>query len=144
MGGEEIDSVGANSFIVLVHARPSTHGRIPIEVGEGWWWGFCILEPLSDFEMGGEKGVGFGSSDPFEEGGLISRLKPPDTFDDFVEGFACGGLRLEEGGGEATVEDGIDGRGDNEAWAFFSYGVELANGIEGGGVLVVGGAVDGG
>ncbi len=70
--------------------------------------------------MGGEEGVGFGAGEPFEEGGLISRLKPPDAFGDFVEGFAGGGLRLEEGGGEATVEDGIDSRGDNEAWAFFS------------------------
>ena len=120
MGGEEIDSVGANSFIVLVHARPSTHGRIPIEVGEGGRGSFRVLEPWSDFEVSGEKGVGFGAGDPFEKGGLISRLKPPDAFGDFGEGFAGGGLRLEEGGGEATVEDGIDGRGDNEAWAFFS------------------------
>ena len=59
--------------------------------------------------MGGEKGVGFGAGDPFEKGGLISRLKPPDAFGNFVEGFACGGLGLEEGGGEATREDGIDG-----------------------------------
>jgi len=70
--------------------------------------------------VGGEKGVGFGAGDPFEKGGLISRLKPPDAFGDFVEGFARCGLGLEEGGGEATVEDCIDGRGDNEAWAFFS------------------------
>jgi hypothetical protein len=75
---------------------------------------------LSDFEVSGEEGVRFGLGEPFEEGGLISGLKPPDAFGDFVEGFARGGLRLEEGGGEATVEDGIDGRGDNEAWAFFS------------------------
>ena len=70
--------------------------------------------------MGGEERIGFCAGDPFEEGGLSSGLKPPDAFGNFVEGFACGGLRLEEGGGEATVEDGIDGRGDNEAWAFFS------------------------
>ena len=30
--GEEIDSVGADGFIVLVHSRPSGHGRVPIEV----------------------------------------------------------------------------------------------------------------
>jgi hypothetical protein len=35
VGGQEIDGVGANGFIVLVHARPSGHGRVPIEVGEG-------------------------------------------------------------------------------------------------------------
>ena len=40
VGGEEIDGVGANSFIVLVHARPSSHGGIPIEVGEGRWGSF--------------------------------------------------------------------------------------------------------
>jgi hypothetical protein len=51
---------------------------------------------------------------------LISRLKPADAFGDFVEGFAYGGLRLEEGGREATIEDSVDGRRDNEAWAFFS------------------------
>ena len=33
--GEEIDGVGADGFSVLVHARPSGHGGIPIEVGEG-------------------------------------------------------------------------------------------------------------
>ena len=33
--GEEIDGVGADGFIVLVHARPSGHGGVPIEVGEG-------------------------------------------------------------------------------------------------------------
>ncbi len=65
--------------------------------------------------MGGEEGVGFGLGEPFEEGGLISGLKPPDAFGDFVEGFAGGGLGLEEGGGEATIEDSVDGRGDNEA-----------------------------
>ena len=35
VGGEEIDGVGADGFIVLVHARPSCHGGVPIEVGEG-------------------------------------------------------------------------------------------------------------
>ena len=35
VGGEEIDGVGADGFIVLVHARPSGHGGVPIEVGEG-------------------------------------------------------------------------------------------------------------
>ena len=120
VSGEEIDGVGADGFIVLVHARPSGHGGVPIEVGEGGWGSFCVLEPWSDFEVGGEEGVGFGLGEPFEEGGLISGLKPPDAFGDFVEGFARGDLRLEEGGGEATVEDGIDGRGDNVAWAFFS------------------------
>ena len=30
--GEEIDAVGADGFIVLVHSRPSGHGRVPIEV----------------------------------------------------------------------------------------------------------------
>jgi len=118
--GKEIDAVGANSFIVLVHASPSSHGRIPIEVGEGGWGSFCILEPWSDFEVGGEKGVGFGAGDPFEEGRLSSGLKPPDALGDFVEGFACGGLRLEEGGGEAAREEGVDGLGQDEGWAFFS------------------------
>ena len=59
--------------------------------------------------MSGEKGVGFGLGKPLEKGGLISGLKPPDAFGDFGEGFAPGGLGLEEGGGEATREDGIDG-----------------------------------
>ena len=40
VGGEEIDGVGANGFIVLVHARPSGHGGVPIEVGEGGWGSF--------------------------------------------------------------------------------------------------------
>ena len=38
--GEEIDGVGADGFIVLVHARPSGHRGIPIEVGEGGWGSF--------------------------------------------------------------------------------------------------------
>ena len=38
--GEEIDGVGADGFIVLVHARPSGHGGVPIEVGEGGWGSF--------------------------------------------------------------------------------------------------------
>ena len=38
--GEEIDPVGADGFIVLVHARPSGHGGVPIEVGEGGWGSF--------------------------------------------------------------------------------------------------------
>ena len=33
--GEEIDGVGADGFIVLVHTRPSGHGGVPIEVSEG-------------------------------------------------------------------------------------------------------------
>ena len=103
--GEEIDGVGADGFIVLVHARPSGHGGVPIEVGEGGWGSFCVLEPWSDFEVGGEEGVGFSLGEPFEEGGLISGLKPPDAFGDFVEGFARGGLRLEEGGGESAREE---------------------------------------
>ncbi len=65
--------------------------------------------------MGGEKGVGFGAGDPFEEGGLSSGLKPPDAFGDFLKRFSHGGLRVEESGGEATIEDSVDGRGDNEA-----------------------------
>ena len=40
VGGEEIDGVGADGFIVLVHARPSGHGGVPIEVGEGGWGSF--------------------------------------------------------------------------------------------------------
>ena len=105
VGGQEIDGVGADGFIVLVHARPSGHGGVPIEVGEGGWGSFCVFEPLSDFEVGGEEGVGFGLGEPFEEGGLISGLKPPDAFGDFVEGFARGDLRLEEGGGESAREE---------------------------------------
>jgi hypothetical protein len=35
VSGEEIDGVGADGFIVLVHACPSGHGGVPIEVGEG-------------------------------------------------------------------------------------------------------------
>ena len=69
--------------------------------------------------MGGEEGVGFGLGEPFEEGGLISGLKPPDAFGDFVEGFARGGLRLEEGGGESAREEGVDGVGEDEGGAFF-------------------------
>ncbi len=84
VGGEEIDGVGADGFIVLVHARPSCHGGVPIEVGEGGGGSFCILEPWSDFEVSGEEGVGFGAGEPFEKGGLISRLKPPDAFGDFM------------------------------------------------------------
>jgi len=117
--GEEIDGVGADGFIVLVHARPSGHGGIPIEVGEGGWGNFCALEPLSNFEVSGEQGVGFGLGEPFEKGGLISGLKPPDAFGDFVEGFARGGLRLEEGGGESAREEGVDGVGEDEGGAFF-------------------------
>ena len=120
VGGEKIDPVGADGFIVLVHARPSGHGGVPIEVGEGGWGNFCDLEPLSDFEVGGEKGVGFGLGEPFEEGGLISGLKPPDAFGDFGKGFARGGLRLEEGGGESAGEEGVDGVGEDEGGAFFS------------------------
>lgn len=120
VGGEEIDPIGTDGFIVLVHARPSGHGGIPIEVGEGGWWSFCVLEPWSDFEVGGEEGVGFGLGEPFEEGGLISWLEPPDAFGDFVEGFARGGLRLEEGGGESAREEGVDGVGEDEGGAFFS------------------------
>jgi len=144
--GEEIDAVGANGLVVLVHACPTDHGGIPVEVGKGGGRrrGFGVGQPGCDFEVGGEEGVGFGAGQPFEEGGLSSRLKPADAFGDFLEGFACGGLRLEEAGGEATVEDGIDGRGDDEAWAFFAKAMELADGVEGGGVLIVGGAVDGG
>jgi hypothetical protein len=119
VGGEEIDGIGADGFIVLVHARPSGHGGIPIEVGEGGWWSFCVLEPWSDFEVSGEKGVGFGLGEPFEEGGLISGLKPPDAFGDFRKGFARGGLRLEEGGGESAREEGVDGLGEDEGGAFF-------------------------
>ena len=55
--------------------------------------------------MGGEEGVGFSLGEPFEEGGLISGLKPPDSFGDFVEGFARGRLGLEEGGGESAGEE---------------------------------------
>lgn len=40
VSGEEIDGVGADGFIVLVHARPSGHGGVPIEVGEGGWGSF--------------------------------------------------------------------------------------------------------
>ena len=94
--------------------------------------------------MGGEEGVGFGLGEPIEEGGLISGLKPPDAFGDFGKGFARGGLRLEEGGRESALEEGIDSGGEDESGTFFSEGVELANGGEGGGVLVVGGAVNGG
>jgi len=38
--GEKIDGVGADGFIVLVHARPSGHGGVPIKVGQGGWWSF--------------------------------------------------------------------------------------------------------
>ena len=69
--------------------------------------------------MSGEEGVGFSLGEPFKEGGLISGLKPPDAFGDFWEGFARGGLRLEEGGGEAAREEGVDGLGEDEGWAFF-------------------------
>jgi len=69
--------------------------------------------------VGGEEGVGFGLGEPFEEGGLISGLKPPDAFGDFVDGFARGGLRLEEGGGESAREEGVDGLGEDKGWAFF-------------------------
>jgi hypothetical protein len=74
---------------------------------------------LSNFEVSGEQGVGFGLGKPFEERGLISGLKPPDAFGDFVDGFACRGLRLEEGGGESACEEGVDGLGEDEGWAFF-------------------------
>ncbi len=94
--------------------------------------------------MSGEEGVGFGLGEPFEEGGLISGLKPPDAFGDFGKGFARGGLRLEEGGRESALEEGIDSGGEDESGTFFSEGVELANGGEGGGVLVVRTGVDGG
>lgn len=94
--------------------------------------------------MGGEKGVGFGLGEPFEEGGLISGLKPPDAFGDFGKGFARGRLGLEEGGGESAGEEGVDGVGEDEGGAFFSEGVELVDGIEGGGVLVIRAGVDGG
>jgi len=40
VSGEKIDPVGADGFIVLVHARPSGHGGVPIEVGEGGWGSF--------------------------------------------------------------------------------------------------------
>jgi hypothetical protein len=73
---------------------------------------------LSDFEVSGEEGVGFGLGEPFEEGGLISRLKPPDAFGDFGKGFARGGLRLEEGCGKSAREEGVDGLGEDEGWAF--------------------------
>ena len=69
--------------------------------------------------MSGEEGVGFGLGEPFEKGGLISGLKPPDAFGDFVEWFARGGLRLEKGGGESAREEGVDGLGEDEGWAFF-------------------------
>lgn len=144
VGGEEIDPVGADGFIVLVHARPSGHGGVPIEVGEGGGWGFGVGEPGGDFEVGGEEGVGFALGEPVEEGRLFSGLEPPDAFSDFGEGFASGGLGLEKGGGEAAFEEGIDGGGEDEAGAFFSEGVELADGVEGGGVLIVGARVDGG
>jgi hypothetical protein len=55
--------------------------------------------------VSGEEGVGFGLGEPFEEGGLISGLKPPDAFGDFGKGFARGDLRLEEGGGESAREE---------------------------------------
>ena len=40
VGGEEIDGVGADDLIILVHARPSGHGWVPIEVGESGWGSF--------------------------------------------------------------------------------------------------------
>ncbi|NCZ52977.1 MAG: hypothetical protein EBY81_03655 [Verrucomicrobia bacterium] len=143
VGGEEIDAVGADGVVVLVHACPTDHGGIPIEVGKGGGRrrGFGVGQPGCDFEVCGEEGVGFGAGQPVEEGGLTARLEPADALGDFLDGFACGGLGLEEAGGEATVEDGIDGRGDDEAWAFFAKAMELADGVEGGGVLVVGAAV---
>ena len=61
--------------------------------------------------MGGDEGVGFSLGEPFEEGGLISGLKPPYSFGDFVEWFARGRLGLEEGGGESAREEGVDGVG---------------------------------